>query len=73
MTVALSGANGVFWALVGLAVFIALVVAWRVTIHDRAVSRVRFGVFYERERDDDYDEDEPESETVYSSGGKADA
>ena len=41
------------WALIGLAVVIALVVAWRVTVHDRTVKGIRLGFFYERDRDRD--------------------
>ena len=61
--VGLSTADGITVTLVGLAIFIALVVAWRTLVHDRAIRRIRFGVFYERERDeyDDGEEDEDNS------------
>jgi hypothetical protein len=50
------GADTVTFTLVGFVIVIALVVVWRVLVHDRAIRRIRLGVFYERERDDDPDE-----------------
>lgn len=43
-TVAIGGVAGVV-------IILLLVAVWRVVIHDPTVRRVRFGVFYERERD----------------------
>jgi hypothetical protein len=51
----LNGADQVTFTVVGLVIFIALVVVWRVAVHDRSISRIRFGVFYEREREKDDD------------------
>lgn len=60
---ALSNADGVVWSVVGLFVVVALIVLWRVAVYDPSIRRVRFGVFYERERTpDDEPEDEPEHE-----------
>lgn len=49
----LTGADGITVTVVGAVIFVAVVVVWRVAVHDRGVSKVRFGVFYERERDGD--------------------
>jgi hypothetical protein len=46
-------ADGIFWALVALAIVLVLAVIWRVIVNDRNIRRVRFGVFWERERDGD--------------------
>jgi len=47
---AASTASTVTWALVGLVVVIGLIAGWRVIVHDRSISRIRFGFFWERER-----------------------
>jgi len=48
----------VLWVLVSVAVVVVVVTVWRVIIHDRSIRRVRFGVFYERDRTDDDNERE---------------
>lgn len=53
-----STADTITFSLVGFVVVVAVVVIWRVLGHDHTVRRVRFGVFYERERDGDEPEDE---------------
>jgi hypothetical protein len=50
---AASTATTVVWTLAGLAVALALVAGWRVIVHDRSISRIRFGFFWERERSAD--------------------
>jgi hypothetical protein len=47
--------EAIVYALVGVAVVVALIAVWRVALHDRTIRRVRFGVFYERDRDKDDD------------------
>jgi len=42
-----------FYVLIGIAVAVAIVAAWRVLVHDKTIRKVRLGFFYERERDDD--------------------
>jgi hypothetical protein len=46
-----STADAVTFSLLGVVVVIGLIVIWRVVIHDRTIRKVRFGVFWERERD----------------------
>lgn len=48
-----SGAETVTLSLVGFLIVVAVIVIWRVLVHDRGVRRIRLGVFYERERDED--------------------
>jgi membrane protein YdbS with pleckstrin-like domain len=45
-------ADEFFWVLVAVAVLVALIAIWRVWVHDKTIRRVRFGFFWERERDD---------------------
>ena len=45
-----STAGTITWALVGLVIVIGLIAGWRVIVHDRSISRIRFGFFWERER-----------------------
>jgi hypothetical protein len=53
-------ASGVAYTLIGLVVLVAVIAAWRVLVHDKTIRRIRFGVFYEREREpDDLEHDEP--------------
>jgi hypothetical protein len=54
-----STANTVTLSVVGFVLLVVVVVVWRVLMHDKAIRRIRFGVFYERERDDEYDYSEP--------------
>lgn len=56
-------AAGIVYAIISVVGLVAAVALWRVVIHDKAVTRIRLGVFYERERDDTDDDDEPEHET----------
>jgi hypothetical protein len=53
-----TAADTVTFSLVGFVVVVAAIVVWRVVLHDRSVRRVRFGVFYERERNGDDKEEE---------------
>lgn len=46
-------ADTITLGVVGVAFVIAVVVVWRVLMHDKRVRRIRFGIFYERERDED--------------------
>jgi len=46
-------ADTVTLTVVGFLLLVAVVVIWRVLVHDRNVRRIRLGVFYERERDDE--------------------
>jgi len=46
-------AHTVTLSVIGFVLLVAVVVVWRILMHDRTIRRVRFGVFYERERDDD--------------------
>jgi hypothetical protein len=40
-------------------VLVAVIAAWRVLVHDKTIRRIRFGVFYEREREaDEFDEEQ---------------
>jgi hypothetical protein len=55
-----AAADTITFSLIGFVVVIAAIVVWRVVVHDPTIRKVRFGVFYERERTDDEDEDEPE-------------
>jgi hypothetical protein len=48
-----STATTVIWALVGFVILIGLIAGWRVIVHDRSISRIRFGFFWERERSAD--------------------
>ena len=54
-----STANTVTFTVIGFVALVVAIVIWRVVIHDKAIQRVRFGVFYERERNEDYDYAEP--------------
>jgi hypothetical protein len=54
-----SGADTVTFSVIGFVLLIAAVAVWRVVIHDPRIRKVRFGVFYERER---CGEDEPEED-----------
>lgn len=54
-----TGADTVTFSLVGFVLFVAVVVVWRVVVHDRQIRRVRFGVFYERERDEGLEDEGP--------------
>lgn len=54
-----STANTITFSVIGFVLLIIVVVVWRILIHDKAIARVRFGVFYERERDEDYDYQDP--------------
>lgn len=46
-------AEVVEFSLVGFAVVVAAVVVWRVVMRDPTIRKVRFGFFYEREREDE--------------------
>jgi hypothetical protein len=48
-----SNADAIVATTIGLFIFVALVTAWRVLIHDRSIRRIRMGVFYEREHEDE--------------------
>lgn len=50
-----SAAHTVTLSLVGLILIIAVIVVWRVIVHDPRIRKVRFGVFYERDRIDEED------------------
>lgn len=54
-----SGATTVTFSVVGFVLFVAVIVVWRILMHDKAITRIRFGVFYERERAEDYDYQSP--------------
>jgi hypothetical protein len=51
--VAASTADTVTLSLIGFVILVAAIVVWRIVLHARTVRRVRFGIFYERERDKD--------------------
>ena len=55
---AASASDTVTFSLVGFVIVIALLVVWRLVVRDPRIRKVRFGVFYEREREDD-ELDEP--------------
>lgn len=61
-------ADGILYTLIALVVVLAVIAAWRVLVHDRSIRRIRFGVFYERERNhDEHDfEEEPPQERLPS-------
>ena len=46
-------AHTVTFSVVGFILLVAVVVVWRILMHDATIRRVRFGVFYERDRDED--------------------
>jgi hypothetical protein len=46
-------ANTVTISVVGFVLALALIVVWRLVHGDDRIRRVRFGVFYERDRDED--------------------
>jgi hypothetical protein len=49
---AVTNGDIVFGGLVGFVIVLALIVVWRVVVHDETIRKIRFGVFYERERDE---------------------
>lgn len=51
-----STADTVTFSLAGFVLFLAIVVVWRIITRDPRIRKIRFGVFYEREREGD-DED----------------
>jgi hypothetical protein len=59
---ALSTGDGITYTIVGVVLFVAIVAVWRVVVHDRTITRVRFGIFYERERDEQLEPEQPEQE-----------
>lgn len=52
--VAVSTADTVTFSLVGFVVLLAAIVVWRIVGRDKAVRRLRFGFFYERDLDDHF-------------------
>jgi hypothetical protein len=54
---AFSTGNGTTFAVVGGVILVAFIIVWRIVVHDRAIRRIRFGFFYERERE--CDEEDP--------------
>jgi hypothetical protein len=50
-----STAHTVTLSLVGLVLLVAVIVVWRLVVHDPRIRKVRFGVFYERDRTDEED------------------
>jgi hypothetical protein len=51
-------AHTVTISVIGFVLLVAVIVVWRILIHDTSIRKVRFGVFYERVRDKDMDERE---------------
>jgi hypothetical protein len=51
-------AHTVTISVIGFVLLVAVIVVWRILIHDSSIRKVRFGVFYERLRDQDEDPDE---------------
>ena len=51
MMTAASTADTVTFSLVGFIVVIGAIVVWRIVGRDKAVRRIRFGFFYERDLD----------------------
>lgn len=47
-----SAADTITFSLVGFVIVVAAVVIWRVVIRDPNVRRVRFGFFYERDKEE---------------------
>ena len=54
VTVVASTADTITFSLVGFVVALAAIVIWRIVGRDKAVRRLRFGFFYERDLDDSY-------------------
>lgn len=51
-----STANTVTFSVIGFVLVLAIVVVWRILMHDKTIRRIRLGIFYERERERDDDE-----------------
>jgi len=49
----------IVWALIAVAVVVAVVAAWRVALRDPSVRRIRLGVFWEKDERDDKPEGVP--------------
>ncbi len=54
--IAADTAHTVTFSVIGFILLVAVVVVWRILMHDASIRKVRFGVFYERERDEDRQE-----------------